>query len=222
MRSLKVITIDGPVASGKTSVSREVARTLDWSWVSTGAFYRAIAFIIKQAGIEASAELQILDVINKVKWQVVMGMEKTKIFIEGREVTDNVYDEGYADMASQLSSLPRVREALLSPQRDCLKQASGGFIAEGRDCGTVVFPKADLKIYLTASSTIRGERMKMDRGVTNQQALIYQKKRDTRDSQRHIAPLKIADGAELIDASEKPLDVIVQEVIQKIHGLTRM
>lgn len=220
MTSLKIIAIDGPVASGKTSVSREVARILGWSWVSTGAFYRAIAFIIKQANIASTQELQILDVIGRVKWKIVMGVERTSIYIEDREVTDDVYSEKLAEIASQLSSFPKVREALLSPQRDCLKQANGGLIAEGRDCGTIIFPEADLKIYLTASSLVRGKRMVIDRGVTSQQASIYQKERDVRDSQRHVAPLKVADGAEWIDTSKKPLDVIVQEVVRRIQRLT--
>ena len=210
-----MITIDGPVASGKTSVSYKLARMLHWHWISTGAFYRAVAFLAYKFDVPVTAEDRIVDLMKKENWRVIMDPQKTLIYVNGQEISDKTYDEELADQASQVSSLPKVREALLSPQRDCVKQAHRGLIAEGRDCGTVVFPKADLKIYLTASAQVRGIRRAREEDLTENKALNYQKERDSRDTQRDTAPLQVAEGAEVIDTSQKDLDTIVEWIIQR-------
>ena len=212
---IKVITIDGPSASGKTSVSQILASTLGWSWVSTGAFYRAIAVIVKKKQIDPLDESKILDLIIKNHWDVVMQPKKTAVYLEDEEVSDKAFSADLSDIASQISALPKVREALLQPQRDCLKKAHKGLIAEGRDCGTVVFPDAQLKIYLTASQVTRGKRRALEQSLKDKDILKDQVKRDLRDTQREIAPLKMAKGAYFIDTTQMSIDTIVQLILEK-------
>lgn len=215
----KVMTIDGPSASGKTSVSREIARILNWSWVSTGAFYKAVALMVKRQQMHPLEESQIVDMIRANKnWDIIMQPEKTAIYLEGKDVSDTASGEDLADLASQVSSFPKVREVLLQPQRNCLKKICNGLIAEGRDCGTVVFPDAPLKIYLTASHYLRGKRRALEMGLTDRKVLEYQQKRDLRDTQRQIAPLKIPAGAYKIDTSHKDIPSVVDFVLKKVKS----
>ena len=216
----KVVTIDGPSASGKTSVSREIAKLLNWSWISTGAFYKAVALMVKRQHMHPLEESQIVDMIKANKnWNVVMQPEKTVIYLEGQDVSDTASGEDLADLASQISRFPKVREVLLQPQRDCLKKIHKGLIAEGRDCGTVVFPDAPLKIYLTASHYLRGKRRALEMGLTDRKVLEYQQKRDLRDTQRQIAPLKIPAGAYKIDTSQMDILSVVDFILKKIKAL---
>ena len=213
----KVITIDGPSASGKTSVSRILANTLGWSWISTGAFYRAIAFIVKKKQIDPFDESKIVDLIMKNHWDVVMQPDKTAVYLENENVSEKAFSEELSDMASQISAFPKVREVLLQPQRDCLKKARKGLIAEGRDCGTVVFPDAQLKIYLTASQVSRGKRRALEKRLKSKDVLDDHKKRDLRDMQRKIAPLKMTKDAYLIDTTQIDIDTTVRLVLDLFH-----
>ena len=219
---IKVITIDGPSASGKTSVSRKLANALGWSWISTGAFYRAIALIVKKKQVDPLDESRIVDLITmnqKKHWDVIMRPEKTAVYLEGQDVSDKAFSADLSDMASQISALPKAREVLLQPQRDCLKKAHKGLIAEGRDCGTVVFPEAQLKIYLTASQIIRGKRRALEAGLDDKEILGHHKKRDKRDMGRKIAPLKMATDSYLIDTTQIDIDATVSLILKKFKAL---
>ena len=214
----KVITIDGPSASGKTSVSRSLAANLGWGWVSTGAFYRAIALIVKRNQIDLLDEPKLVDLItiNQQKnWDVVMQPEKTAVYLNGEDVSDKAFSANLSDLASQISALPKVREVLLQPQRDCLKKAHKGLIAEGRDCGTVVFPDAQLKVYLTASQIIRGKRRALEEDLEDKDVLSHHIKRDSRDMQRSIAPLKVAKDALVIDTTQMDIDATVHLILER-------
>lgn len=219
---IKVITIDGPASSGKTSVSRKLANTLGWSWVSTGAFYRAIALIVKKKQVNPHDESQIVDLIkvNQNKnWDIIMQPEKTAVYLEGQDMSDEAFSANLSDMASQISALPKVREILLQPQRNCLKKAHKGLIAEGRDCGTVIFPEAQLKVYLTASQIIRGKRRALQAGLDDKEVLDHHKKRDKRDMGRKTAPLKMAADAYLIDTTQIGIDETVKLILKKTKAL---
>ncbi|MCB0361725.1 MAG: (d)CMP kinase, partial [Bdellovibrionales bacterium] len=144
-----IVTIDGPAASGKTSVSREVARRLGWRWVSTGAFYRGLAYILKEYRADLDHEDEIAELAQGVDWEVVLGSEQTRVILKGEDVTKGISHQEIGEMASRISQFSRVRESLLQAQRDCAIGVRG-LVAEGRDCGTVVFPHADLKFYLEA------------------------------------------------------------------------
>ena len=215
-----LVTIDGPSASGKTTVSRELARHFGWSWVSTGAFYRAIAYAVKDAGVNLSDEEQVVGVIDEARWTVNMEKETTEVLFDGEDVSGQVFREQYGDIASQISALPGVRAALLAAQRACYQRATKGLVAEGRDCGTVVFPQALVKIYLTANEEARLERRAKEEGLSVGEAgglAQTQRARDERDHGRKTAPMQAAQDALLVDTSGVALDEVVQLVVSLVE-----
>jgi cytidylate kinase len=213
----KVITIDGPAASGKSTVSRELARRLGWQWVSTGAFYRGLAFAASEKGLSIENENEIAKLADSDEWYIDMTSERTEVFYLGQKVTDLIAQDSIGSLASQISKYPKVREKLLSAQREC-QIKSIGLVAEGRDCGTIVFPDANLKIYLTADQNQRAERRAKELGMAVNIMAESQKKRDDQDINRKVAPLQIPFNALVVDTTEMSLDQVVrkiEEVIQK-------
>ena len=209
----KLITIDGPSASGKSSVSRLVAQNLGWKWVSTGAFYRGLALTSIKEGVDPSNKAKLLELADSDLWRVEMTPGDTEVLYKNENVTEAIAGEEVGAVASQVSQIPEVRQALLERQRRCFKPEVG-LVAEGRDCGTVVFPQSAVKIYLTASPALRAMRRSTEEGVDQQKTQELQKVRDSQDSQRKVAPLKEADGALKIDSSFLSLEEVVQEVIK--------
>lgn len=209
--SLKVITIDGPAASGKSSVSRELAKSMGWKWVSTGAFYRGLAYVAQVSEADLGNESELSDLAASDCWEVVLSDERTKVFFNNEEVTDNIYKEEVGSAASQLSLYPKVRQSLLAAQRAC---ASGSewLVAEGRDCGTVVFPEAPVKIYLTARSEARAQRRAAEEGISVEETAKAQAERDLQDTTRKASPLQIPDMAHVIDTSTMNLEQVVEKV----------
>ncbi len=210
-----VVTIDGPAASGKSSVSRELAKRLGWAWVSTGAFYRGLALVAKNFNVVLEDEEAIARLISSDIWQVQLGLDRTKVIFQGKDVTDSISQEQVGDIASRISHYPSVRLALLDYQRRCARGVAG-LVAEGRDCGTVVFPEAKLKIYLTAKSGLRAERRSKELGMSRQATEAAQKVRDTQDSTRVTAPLQVPAEALVIDTSEMELFEVVEQVEKHI------
>jgi CMP/dCMP kinase len=218
MSKQRLITIDGPSASGKSSVSREVARHLSWPWVSTGAFYRGLALVALEKNIAADNPTQLVDLAGSQVWSIKMEPEDTLVLIDDVDVTPRIFGEKVGAMASQISQIPAVRDALLQRQRDCYDPKLG-LVAEGRDCGTVVFPNASGKIYLTASPALRALRRSEQESGSLEETLKLQKNRDQQDSQRQHAPLKVADGALTIDSSYLTLEEVVAEVLKYVKPL---
>ena len=209
-----LITIDGPSASGKSSVSREVSRRLGWKWVSTGAFYRALAYVAQGEGVALDdAQALVKLSADALLWDVRLDPDQTRVFYRDRDVTKEAMSEATGSLASQISQIPTVRAALLANQRACANFGEG-LVAEGRDCGSVVFPEARLKIYLTASSEARAKRRAKEQNLDEQKTKESQKERDERDSKRKTAPLQIPEGAREINSSEMNL----KEVVEKILG----
>ncbi len=214
-----VVTIDGPSASGKSSLSREIARRHSWSWVSTGAFYRGLAFVANEMSILPDDEKSLVELTKNPIWSVAMAEDRTKVLLKNIDVTDLIYREDVGTAASRLSLLPKVRASLLQAQRDCTKGVKG-LVAEGRDCGTVVFPDAQLKIYLTAHSESRADRRAKEEGRTVAEMRDATTKRDHQDSTRTSAPLQIPENAVVIDTTEMDLPAVVDKVdrlIRKMH-----
>ncbi len=210
--SLKIITIDGPTASGKTTVSQIVADNLGYSWVSTGVFYRSLAYISQKIDLEDKLlEQKLVGLVND-SWQVIMKKDKTALILNGEDVTHNLSTEEIGTRASIISVLPGVRAALLPRQRELTKKAVNGLIAEGRDCGTVVFPEALLKFYLTARDSARLNR----RFSENEGFAKFQLERDERDSKRKHSPLSQAPGSIIIDTTKISLNEVVESVIGHI------
>lgn len=206
----QVITIDGPAASGKSSVSRELAKRLGWKWVSTGAFYRGLAYVALQLqteldDVEGLRRLALSDV-----WTVQLDPDNTKVHFKGHDVTEQIHHEDVGSFASRVSKIPEVREALLSAQRAMAQREP--VVAEGRDCGTVVFPDAIAKVYLTASSEHRAARRAAEKGADKNEIILQQKERDRQDSTRAAAPLQIPEGAFVVDSTDLSLSEVVDQI----------
>ena len=135
----KVVTIDGPAASGKSSVSRGVAEKLSWPWVSTGAFYRGLAFVAQKRQVSLGAEEELAALCRDPSWEIRLSLPKTQVFFNGDDVTDEVYREGTGSAASQISLFPKVRENLLAAQRECAAK-NEGLIAEAETVEQLFFP----------------------------------------------------------------------------------
>lgn len=211
-----IVTIDGPLASGKSSVSREVARRLGCKWLSTGAFYRGLAYVAQQKRVLLSDVNALKALAGSGEWSVQMDEDRTRVTLDGKDVTDFIYREEVGTAASQISQYPEVRASLLEAQRNC---AVGlvGLVAEGRDCGTVVFPQAHVKIYLTARSEDRAARRAKEQGLSLAETQAAQKQRDLQDSSRVAAPLQVPENAYVVDTSEMNLE----QVVDKVVGLVR-
>lgn len=213
---IRIVTIDGPAASGKTSVSRELASRLGWQWVSTGAFYRGLAYVAQQLNVDVTNETAVAQLVNKNSWEVRMDHEKTRVFLQGKDVTNEINREEVGSLASKISSFPKVRSALLEAQRRCAEGVNG-LVAEGRDCGTVVFPNADVKFFLTARSEDRAARRAQEQGKTLEETHDLQKVRDAQDANRKAAPMQASSDSFTVDTS----DLNFFEVVDKVEKTVR-
>ncbi len=213
--STKIITLDGPAASGKSSVSREIARRHGWTWVSTGAFFRGLAQVALLEKIDFKDEFTLSVLAREPLWSVEMDLERTQVFYNHKDITNDIYSEKTGQAASVISQFPLVRQALLRAQRDCQKGLEV-LIAEGRDCGTVIFPEALIKIYLTANAQDRAQRRSIEHGLQFEKVEREQKKRDSQDTNREIAPLQVPTDAVVIDSSSMTLNQVIEAVDQVI------
>ena len=214
-----LITIDGPAASGKTSLSRRLAHKLGWSWMSTGVFYRGMAWLslLKQK----NSENDIVELIRNLCWKVQLDKDNTRFIYEGKDIKE-IYSNEVDERASMLARYPAVRKSLRPFQRECYSSEPKGLVAEGRDCGTVVFPKALLKVYLTANEGIRARRRAdQRRDFSFNQVMSLQKKRDKQDIQRKASPLRRPEGALVIDAGQNRLEPTVEQVYKKYQELMK-
>jgi cytidylate kinase len=202
--SIPVIAIDGPSASGKGTVASRVAAALGFHYLESGALYRLVALA---GGVPAESARQ-LDVVFR----------NGRIFLKEQDVTDNIRAEAVGVQASEVAKLPQVRAALLERQRAFRR--SPGLVADGRDMGTVVFPDALLKVFLTASVQVRAQRrykQLIDKGNHANLAALSRdlEERDQRDAARAVAPLKPAADAVSIDSSDLTVDEVVGRVLKK-------
>lgn len=216
MKTPIVVTVDGPAASGKTSVSRDVANLNGWKWVSTGLFYRGLAYVALQEKTALEDHEALAKLATSPIWSVEMSAEETFVIYKNKKVGAAVTNEETGMLASQISQYPEVRRALLAAQRQCAGP-NHVLVAEGRDCGTVVFPEAVLKIYLTATSDSRAQRRALEKSENFQELKDLQKKRDQTDKQRAHAPLQVPEGGQVVDSST----LSQKEVVQKILELAR-
>jgi cytidylate kinase len=216
-----VITIDGPSGSGKGTVAGLLARKLGWNLLDSGALYRLLAFAARNHGVDLTNEeaLKVLAAHLDVQFVTSTEQRPQQIFLEGEDVTDAIRNEQVGAGASQVASLPAVREALLQRQHAFLEPP--GLVADGRDMGTVVFPGAPLKVFLTARPEERARRRYQqlkDSGVdANLSSLLGEiSKRDERDSKRSVAPLKAAPDAICLDSTELSIEQVVERIMGEI------
>jgi len=201
--NVPVIAIDGPSASGKGAVAQRISRALGFHYLESGALYRLVALAGPDAPEQTAASMEI-------------GFQGGRIFLSGQDVTDSLRDEAVAFRASDVAQRPGVRSALLQRQRAFRKPP--GLVAEGRDMGTVVFPDAVLKVFLTASAAVRAQRrykQLIDKGMdANLHALSRDlEQRDARDAARAVAPLAPAPDALQLDTSERSVDEVVAVIL---------
>ena len=213
-----IITIDGPSGSGKGTISRLVADRLGWRLLDSGALYRLVAFDGQQRGIGAYDEAGHADVAQQLDVQFGLGPHGgEQIWLAGQEVSGRIRTEQAGEGASRVAAMPAVRTALLARQRAFA--GPPGLVADGRDMGTVVFPGAVLKIFLTASAEERARRrynQLKDKGLgANLAALSLEiAERDRRDATRAVAPLRPADDAVIVDSTVMTIDAVVARVLE--------
>jgi cytidylate kinase len=213
-----IITIDGPSGSGKGTISRRIAHRLAWHLLDSGALYRLVALAARRQGLSLANEVAVADLAAGLDFRFESGPEgaETRILLGEEDVTEAVRSEQCGNDASTIAVLPRVRRALLDKQR--IFSAPPGLVADGRDMGTVVFPAADLKIFLTASREERAERRHkqlkekgVDVSLTNLLEDIA--RRDARDHSRPTAPMKPASDAVLVDTTALGIDEVVSRIV---------
>ena len=209
-----IIAIDGPTASGKSSTAREVAKRLGYIHINTGAMYRAFALYASQWGVTSSDDPRIGELSEKV---YIDFDDEGNILLEGRNVTSDVQAPEIAQLASALAVLPDVRTKMVAMQQEIGKD--GGTVLDGRDIGTVVFPDAELKIYLIANPKTRAERRRLELALTGKdiplETLIKEiEERDKRDSERELSPLRKAPEAEEVDTSALTFEEQVEKVVK--------
>ncbi|MCY1529412.1 Cytidylate kinase [compost metagenome] len=216
-----VIAIDGPSGSGKGTVAGLLAKKLGWSLLDSGALYRLLAFAARNHGVDLTNEEAMKVLAAHLDVQFVAGGDgkSQRIILEGEEVTDAIRNEQIGAGASQVAALPAVREALLQRQRAF--QEMPGLVADGRDMGTVVFPDAPLKIFLTASAEERARRrylqLKAKGDDVNLASLLDEiRARDERDTQRAVAPLIPAVDAIQLDSTELSIEQVMERILSEI------
>ena len=207
-----VIAIDGPAGAGKSTVAKRVAAALDVSYLDTGALYRALAYYLDSRSIPPQES----EALKKAFLGVNVEIDGPKVYLNGDDVSSLIRTPAVDKIASLYSALPSVREKLLSLQRE--QALKGGLVADGRDMGTVVFPYAPVKIFLTASAEIRAKR-RYDELSARGVAVDFEKllgeirARDEADAKRAIAPLKQAEDAVLVDSSDMSIDEVVGAIV---------
>ena len=208
----EVITIDGPSGSGKGTVSRIVAKRLGYSYLDTGALYRAAAWKAKQENIDPDSDNELKKILDKIS----ITFTDEKIFVDGIDVSKDIRTAEIGELSSRVSARPVVRKGLFSLQRDiCMK---GKVVIEGRDTGTTIFPEAENKFFLDAGVKERARRrfeeLKLkDPDVTLEQTIEDINKRDSRDSSRESSPLEKTDDMVYIDSTELSIDEVVERII---------
>jgi cytidylate kinase len=210
-----LITIDGPAGAGKSTVCRDLARRLGYRYVDTGALYRGVAREAKRSGIDPDDEAIWHRFLPKLDLKLTVQNNETRLISSGNDISDFIRGPEITALASRVSAIPLVRRYLLDVQRDLGKEKSAVF--EGRDMGTVVFPDADVKFYLVASSRERAKRRWLEmknRGEEADFETVFEQmqKRDERDRNRDTSPLKAAKDAIRIDST----GLGVREVVEKM------
>ncbi len=221
--TVPVIAIDGPVGSGKGTIARKVAKALGYHLLDSGALYRLTALSAAKQGVD----LADVDAVAQVARELHVRFDSTpdgaeRIWLDDEDVTREVRKETTGEMASVVAVIPEVREALLERQRAF--QQAPGLVADGRDMGTLVFPSAAVKIFLTASAAeraVRRHKQLKDKGIDVSLAALSRdiEDRDRRDSERSVAPLRPAEDARILDSSGQSIEAVTQTVLDWVANL---
>lgn len=218
-----IIAIDGPSGAGKSTLGKMLAKRLGLLYLDTGAMYRAVALAAIRAGVNFEDEEAIADIAEKARIELIGEPDKLKIILDGDDVTTEIRSLEIAQAASVVSTNSGVRKVMVRHQREIGRAAPNGCVLEGRDIGSVVFPDADIKFFLTARPEARARRRYEEdkakgRVSTYEQTLAEINERDQRDVSRSDSPLTIAEDAVVIDTSELDLTEVFEAMTSKIDA----
>ncbi len=222
-RARPIIAIDGPVGAGKSTVARELARALAFSYINTGAMYRAVALVARESGIspgDAQIERRLAGILD----MIAITFDGERVHLSSRDITAAIAAPEVGDLASRLSTLAIVRRKMRELQRAAGRD--GGAVMEGRDIGTAVFPDAEFKFFLDADVEVRAERrwrelVAKGASVTRDEVLAQLLERDRRDSERELAPLRRADDAIVIDSTRLSIAEVVAAMKARVEAASR-
>jgi CMP/dCMP kinase len=223
-----MIALDGPAGTGKSSVSRGLARTLGLRYLNTGAMYRIVTLAVLRAGVDIADAQRVAAIAGDIDLAVGYNPDEDRAFLAGEDVSLEIRGDEVTGAVSAVSAVPAVRALLVQLQRE-LAAGDGGVVVEGRDIGTVVLPDADVKIYLTASAEVRAQRRHAQNiagGIEDsyEAVLADVKRRDHLDSTRAVSPLRAADDAVIVDTSDMGETQVIahlQELVQQRAGANR-
>jgi cytidylate kinase len=211
MKRKPLVTIDGPAGAGKSTISRQLAERLCFKYLDTGALYRAVAYSLIRKGCSGD-EKELLCLSRDLSVGLKDMAGQLHVFIDAEDVTGKIRTEEIGVLASKVSAVPAIREALLSIQRDAA--ADGGIVAEGRDMGTVIFPEAEIKFFLDASVTERAKRRYLELTEKGELTSLREVEsdlifRDRQDCERAVAPLRVPRDATIIDSTDKTIPQVI-------------
>jgi cytidylate kinase len=211
-----IIAVDGPAGSGKSTISKIVAKNLGFTYLDTGAMYRMVTYAVLKYKVNLESEKELIELLDRIK----LDIEKDKFYLDREDVSEVIRKEEVTNNVSKVAAIKLVREKLVCMQRDISKGKK--VILDGRDIGTVVFPQAELKIFLVASPEERAKRRVkefLEKGIdTNYEKVLEEiKERDHMDSTRKESPLTQAEDAVLIDTSFMNIDQVSEEIIKLVE-----
>lgn len=220
MNHTTVIAIDGPSGSGKSTIAKSLAERLGTLYIDTGAMFRALAYSADQSGVNIKEESSVNEFLNKTKLEYQTS-DGALIKVDGIDLSEKIREHHVSKLASMISGIPSVRSYLLDFQRTLAKDHT--CVMEGRDIGTVVFPNAFIKFFVTASIEVRAKR-RLDQlnengenSVELEQVIKDVKKRDEKDTSREVAPLKMADDATLVDTSNMDIEDVLSKLANDVN-----
>jgi len=218
-----IIAIDGPSGAGKSTLGKMLAKKLNLLYLDTGAMYRAVGLAVLEAGASLENKEKVIEIAGRAKIELSGSPESLGIFLNGENVSAEIRTNRVGQAASIVSTVSEVRKILVEHQRKLGEKSKNGAVLDGRDIGTIVFPKADVKFFLTAKPEARAHRryeedLAKNRALSFEQTFAEIKERDERDVSRADSPLSIAEDAIVIDTSELNLTEVFDRMTEKVKS----
>jgi len=224
MKTNLIIAIDGPSGAGKSTIGRMLARELNLLYIDTGSMYRAVALAVMESSISATDDVAVGSLAGRIDIDLQGDPDSLRVTLDGVDVTDQIRSEEVTHLSSVISTIPEVRRAMVARQREL---GTRGAVLNGRDIGTVVFPDADVKFFLTALPQARAERRfneerALDSQVDFEATFADMVERDRRDSTRVDSPLKAADDAIVVDSTGLSIDEVLKKMMEEVRKKTNL